>query len=76
MLILGISVCVKLKLGDQMPDQMRLRRVKRPDLGVLSSLKAQRGNTWTGACLEFFVLLELFRFHGDTQQMVDTAQFV
>ena len=40
MLILAISVCaklklgVKLKLGEQMPDQMRLRREKRPDLGV------------------------------------------
>ena len=35
---------------------MRLRRVKRPDLGVLSSLKAQCGNTWTGRAFEFFCL--------------------
>ena len=36
---------------------MRLRRVKRPDLGVPSSSKVQRGNTWTGGAFEFFCLV-------------------
>ena len=34
---------------------MRLRRVKRLDLGVPSSLKVERGNTWRGAG-QFFCL--------------------
>ena len=55
---------------------MRLRRVKRPDLGVPSSRKSSVGTPGQALALSSFVLLELFRFPGDTQQVVDIAQFV
>ena len=59
-----------------MPDQMGLRRVQRSGyLGVPSSLKVQRGNTWTlDRRWLNRVLARTISFSW--RQMVDIAQFV
>ena len=75
MLILAIQRMRQVKTWRSNAGSNATEEKKEAGLGCADSLKVQLGNTWTGA-QSSFVLLELLRFPGDTQQMVDIAQFV